>query len=208
MLVLTWFWQLVWRIILLLILWSLIELIRYGIFFIKNESIGQFIYLTAIHQEQLLWQGDTLVDDFFDQLFVVWCQLDTLGPQLSPATRQSCRDQTTALELRRTYDFLTLLRDEFESLRTQLLTCRPYVSLIDAFAEVRNEETRLCDVDLLQSSIVLVGRSSSAHPAAPVPLASPPVVSPAARGESVGLHYDHCGRDGHVDAFCYRKKKT
>jgi hypothetical protein len=54
----------------------------------------------------------------------------------------------------------------------------------------------------------LAARSSSTHPAAPVPPASPPVVPPAARGESGGLHCDRCGRDGHVEAFCYRKKKA
>jgi hypothetical protein len=31
---------------------------------------------------------------------------------------------------------------------------------------------------------------------------------PRAGGESGGLHCDHCGRDGHVEAFCYRKKKA
>jgi hypothetical protein len=65
----------------------------------------------------------------------------------------------------------------------------------------------------LQSATVLAARSSasrssSAHPIASVPLASPPVVPPAARGESGGLHYAHCGCDGHVEAFCYRKKKA
>jgi hypothetical protein len=84
---------------------------------------------------------------------------------------------------------------------------------MDAITEVRNEEIYLCDAGLLRSGTVLVarssaGRSSSAHPAAPVPLASPPVVPPAARGESVGLHCDHCGCDGHVEAFCYRKKES
>jgi hypothetical protein len=84
---------------------------------------------------------------------------------------------------------------------------------MDALAEVRNEEIRLHDVDLLQSAIVLAARSSAGHslsarPTSPVPLASHPVVPPAARGESGGLHCDHCGCDGHVDAFCYRKKKA
>jgi hypothetical protein len=41
-----------------------------------------------------------------------------------------------------------------------------------------------------------------------VPLASPPVVPPAGHGESGCLHCDHCDRDGHVEAFCYRKKKA
>jgi hypothetical protein len=118
-----------------------------------------------------------------------------------------------ALELRRSYEFLTRLHDEFEPLRTQLLARRPDVSFMDAIAEIHNEETRLCDAGLLQSATVLTacssaGRSLSARPAAPVPLASPPVVPPTARDESVGLHCDHCGRDGHVEAFCYKKKKA
>jgi hypothetical protein len=179
----------------------------------KYESTGQSTYLTTICQEQLLRQGDTIVEDFFDQLFVVWRQLDTLGPQLSPATCQSCRYQTAALELRRTNDFLTRLRDEFEPLRAQLLARRSYVSLMDALAEVRNEEVCLRDDGLLQSATVLdtrssASRSSSARPTASVPLASPPVVPPAARGESGGLHCDHCGHDGHVEAFCYRNQKA
>jgi hypothetical protein len=60
---------------------------------------------------------------------------------------------------------------------------------------------------------VLVARSSTSHssfarPTASVPLASHPVVPPAAPGESGGLHCAHCGRDRHVEAFCYRKKKS
>jgi hypothetical protein len=173
----------------------------------KYESTGQSTYLAVICQEQLLRQGDTTVEDFFNQLSVVWRQFDTLGPQLSPATCQSCRDQTAALELCRTYDFLNRLHDEFEPLRAQLLARRPYVSLMDALAEVRNEQVRLRDAGLLQSAIVLAARSSasrssSARPTASVPLASPPVVPLAARGESGGLHCDHCGRDGHVETFC------
>jgi hypothetical protein len=138
----------------------------------KYESTGQSTYLAAIHQEQLLHQGDTTVEDFFDQFSVVWHQLDTLGPQLPPATCQSCRDQTTALELRRTYDFLTRLRDEFEPLRAQLLARRPYVSLMDVLAVVRNEEVRLRDASLLQSATVLAARSSASRSSSARPTAS------------------------------------
>jgi hypothetical protein len=100
----------------------------------------------------------TTVEDFFDQLSIVWCQLDTLGHQLSPATCQSCRDQKAALELHRTYDFLTRLRDEFEPLRAQLLARHPYVSLLNALVEVR-----LRDAGLLQSATVLAARSSASR---------------------------------------------
>jgi hypothetical protein len=103
---------------------------------------------------------------------------------------------------------LTRLRDEFEPLHAQLLARHPCVSLMDALAEVRNKETRLQDVSLLLISSVLAARSLVAHPAAPVPQASPPIAPSIARGASTNLHCDHCDRDGYVDAFCYRKKKA
>jgi hypothetical protein len=84
---------------------------------------------------------------------------------------------------------------------------------MDALVEVCNEEVHLCDAGLLQFVTVLAARfsasrSSSARPTASVPLASPSVVPPAARDESGGLHCAHCGHDGHVEEFCYRKKKA
>jgi hypothetical protein len=82
---------------------------------------------------------------------------------------------------------------------------------MDALAEVRNKEVRLHDAGLLLSATVLAAHSSascslSARPTASMPLVSPSVVPPAARGESDGLHCAHCGRDGHVETFFYRKK--
>ena len=83
----------------------------------RYEPSGQSTYLAAIRQEQLVRQGDVSVDDFYDQISAIWRQLDTLGPQLSPSTCQSCQSQQKALELRRVYDFLTRLRAEFEPIR-------------------------------------------------------------------------------------------
>jgi hypothetical protein len=84
---------------------------------------------------------------------------------------------------------------------------------MDALAEVHNEEVHLRDVGLLQYATVLAAhsstsRSSYARPTALVPLALPPVVPPTARGESGGLYCAQCDRDGHVEVFCYRKKKA
>jgi hypothetical protein len=94
-----------------------------------------------------------------------------------------------------------------------LLVTQLLARLRDVLAEVHNEEIHLRDANLLRSATVLAarsstGHSSSAHPATPIPLASPPVVHPTACGDSVGLHCDHCGCDGHVEAFYYRKKKA
>jgi hypothetical protein len=52
------------------------------------------------------------------------------------------------------------------------------------------------------------GHSLSARLVAPVPLASHLVIPSITRGESVGIHCDHCGHDGHVEAFYYMKKEA
>ena len=131
----------------------------------------------------------------------------TLSPQLSPDTCDSCRKQQSHLELRRTYNFLTHLRAEFEPLRAQLLAREPCVSLMEALAAVCNEETHLCSVGLLQStsSSVLAARSRILG-------SSPKVPTSVAFGgsgtrSSGSLHCNHCDRDGHDEDHCYKKKR-
>ena len=180
----------------------------------RYEPSGQSTFLAAIREEQLVRQGDRTVDDFYGQISAIWRQIDTLGPQLSPSTCQSCQSQKTFLELRRTYDFLTRLRDEFEPRRAQLLARHPCVSLMEALAEVRSEETRLHAAGLLQYSSVLAARSSPSAPrSSSSSAATPPVVpssvaplSGSRTGGSV-LECSHCGKEGHVEAYCYRKRK-
>ncbi|WVZ93213.1 hypothetical protein U9M48_039211 [Paspalum notatum var. saurae] len=101
--------------------------------------------------------------------------------------------------------------DEYEPLRARLLARHPFVSLIDALTDVRNEETRLRFAGLLPSASALAARSSSSRPAVAPPSlpSSATTPSPSARGGGGGgLHCDYCGKDGHVEAFCYRKKKA
>ncbi|WVZ84521.1 hypothetical protein U9M48_031548 [Paspalum notatum var. saurae] len=82
---------------------------------------------------------------------------------------------------------------------------------MDALADVRNEETQLRTAGLLPSASALATRSAPSRPAVP-PLSSAssaPMPSPSARGEGGGgLRCNYCGKDDHVEAFCYRKKKA
>ena len=82
----------------------------------RYEPTGQSTYIATLRQEQLLRQGDSTVDDLYAQISAVWCQLDSIGPPLSPSTCDSCKAQKVTLETRHTYDFLSRLRDEFEQL--------------------------------------------------------------------------------------------
>ncbi|XP_022683811.1 uncharacterized protein LOC101777761 [Setaria italica] len=59
-------------------------------FHTRYEPTGQSTFLAAIRQEQLVRQGDGTVDDFYGQKSAIRRQVDTLGPQLSPSTCQSC----------------------------------------------------------------------------------------------------------------------
>ncbi|KAJ1262704.1 hypothetical protein BS78_09G130300 [Paspalum vaginatum] len=177
----------------------------------RHEPIGHFTYFAAIRQEQLIRHGDLTVDELYTQLSATWRQIDSLRHPLSPSTCEFCQGHQSDIELQRTYAFLTRLRDEYEPLRAQLLARHPFVSLMDALMDVRNEETRLRTAGLLPSATALAARSSSSRLAVPPPSlpSSAPVSSPPARGwGGGGLHCDYCGKDGHVKAFCYRKKKT
>ena len=73
----------------------------------------------------------------------------SIGPPLSPGTRDSCKVQKVALEAKCIYDFLSRLRDEFEQLRAQLVSRVPCFSLMEALTAVRNEELRLRSAGLL-----------------------------------------------------------
>ncbi|WVZ93221.1 hypothetical protein U9M48_039219 [Paspalum notatum var. saurae] len=182
-------------------------------FFLRNryEPTSQSTYFAAIRREQLICHGDLTVDELYTQLSAVWRQIDSLGHPLSPSTCEFCQGQQSDIELQRTYAFLTHLRDEYEPLCAQLLARHPFVSLIDALTDVRNEETRLRSAGLLPPTSALATRSSPSRPAVAPPSlpSSATAPSPSARGGGGGgLHCDYCGKDGHVEAFCYRKKKA
>lgn len=86
------------------------------------------------------------------------------------------------------------------------------VSLVYALADVRNE-TRFRTTGLLFSSVSVLAARSSFLPSQPVaPARSFPssAHSPSADGKGSGLHCHHCGggQDGHVESFCYKKKKN
>ncbi|WVZ61780.1 hypothetical protein U9M48_011597 [Paspalum notatum var. saurae] len=175
----------------------------------RYEPSGHSAYFAAIRQEQLLSHGDLSVDELYTQLSAIWRQIDSLRHPLSPSTCEFCQGQQSDIELQRTYVLLTRLRDEYEPLRAQLLARHPFVSLIDALAAVRNEEIRLRSAGLLPSVSALAARSAPSRPAVPSLPSSPvPVPSSSARGGGGRLHCDYCGKDGHVEAFCYRKKKA
>jgi hypothetical protein len=153
---------------LLLILWILSRLIRCVLFFIRSMSLLNNLPILLLFVSSSFFARVTvqLRTSLINILLFGICF--TLDPQLPPTTCQSCRHQTATLELHRTYNFLTRLHDEFEPLRAQLLAHRPYVSLMDALIDIRNEEIHLCDAGLLQSTTILVarslvGHSSSAH---------------------------------------------
>lgn len=81
------------------------------------------------------------------------------------------------------------------------------MSLMKALAFVCNLETRLCFAGLLQptSSSVLFPRSTSSGVPASCPKVPSSVASGSRTSSSGGLHCGHCDRDGHVEAYNYRK---
>ncbi|CAD6254129.1 unnamed protein product [Miscanthus lutarioriparius] len=145
----------------------------------------------------------------FDHAFSNPCFLSAMSPMLSLTTCDSYRKQQSHLELQSHLWLLTRLRAEFEPLRAQLLAREPCVSLMEALATVHNEETSLRFAGLLQStsSSVLAARFACPGVLGSAPKGSSSVVSSSGTRSSGGLHCDHCDRDGHVEAHCYKKKR-
>jgi hypothetical protein len=79
---------------------------------------------------------------------------------------------------------------------------------MEALAAVRNEEIRLRDAGLLQSSSSSVLAARSSFKVSPPSGAPSSVVPSSVSGGGGGLKCDWCGRDNHVEAYCYRKKKA
>jgi hypothetical protein len=167
--------------------------------------------ILPLYVRKLLRQGDSTVEDFYAEISAVWCQIDSIGPPLSPSTCDSCKAHKVALETRRTHDLLTHFHDEFEQLRAQLVSCEPCVSLMKALATVRNKELCLYNAGLLQSassSSILAAHSSSFAALTP-PHVAPLSAAPSSEGGGGGhLHCDYCGKKTHVEAYCYKKKKA
>jgi hypothetical protein len=128
---------------LLLILWSLSGLIRCDLFFVRNMSLLDNLPILLLFVRS----------SFFDRvtLSLVTSLLSFLlfGVSLTLLTLNCLLPLASSAEIRRLHlsfirlNILTRLRYEFEPLRAQLLARRIYVSLMDALAEVCNEETSL-----------------------------------------------------------------
>ena len=165
----------------------------------RYEPTGDAIYLSVIRQEQQLKQGDATVDEFYKELSAVWRQLDSLGADVC-RTCQCCVRQQAKLEVRRLYDFLTRLRDEFEQSRAQLLARHPRPSTLEALAEVRSEELRLRSTGMLpSSSAVLAAHISQPQQVVPSP-------TPVA-GISTRAFCTYCKQDSHMIMECIKRKK-
>jgi hypothetical protein len=97
------FLLLLWRSSFLQILWSLSGLIRCGLFFAVAMSPLDSLFFLLLFIRSRFFARMMLPLMLSSISSVVWRQIDTLGPRLSPTTYQSYKDHKAALELRHTY---------------------------------------------------------------------------------------------------------
>ncbi|KAL9664356.1 hypothetical protein QQ045_019756 [Rhodiola kirilowii] len=90
----------------------------------RYAPIGDSLFLSVVHREHSLQQGDATIDEFYDQMSAIWHQLNSLEPALCP-TCVICQNIKSHHQFHRIYDFLTRLRVEFEKIRAQLLAHHP-----------------------------------------------------------------------------------
>lgn len=87
----------------------------------------------------------------------------------------------------------------------------PRVTLMEALKEICSEEIHLREAGILaHPSSVLAFRTTTSVSLSPIatPFTSPAhTSSPVVASTSSHLHCTYCNEDGHVESFCFRKKK-
>ena len=145
-------------------------------------------YLSVVHQEHALHQGDPSVDEFYSQSSAIWRQIDSLRIVVCGSCR-CCQTVRSDLEFHRLHEFLSHLHPEFEPRRAHLLA-RGRVPILEVLVELPAEETRLRSAGLLVVPTVLAARApvSSARLTTRPLLPTPPGGgSPSFRRGSVAL---------------------
>jgi hypothetical protein len=70
------------------------------------QPSGDALYLSVVHQEHALEQGDSIIDEFYTQSAAIWRQLESLRTAVY-GTCQCCRMVRSDLEFQRVYEFLS-----------------------------------------------------------------------------------------------------
>jgi hypothetical protein len=120
----------------------------------RYQPSGDALYLSVVHQEHALQQGESTIDEFYTQSAAIWRQLDSLCTAVC-GTCPCCRTVRPDLEFQRVYEFLSRLRKEFEPRRAQLLA-RGRVPISEVLSELWAEETRLMVLVFLRFLLCLL----------------------------------------------------
>lgn len=149
-------------------------------------------------QMSKLEQGDQLVSTYYSQLTRLWQQIDTYETHnwSSPTDDLAFKK---FIEKKRVFRFLQGLHKEFDSVRSRLLSMKPFPTLNIAFSEVRMEESRIK---------VMMGTSSLSDGSALATTVKNDSTAAfaASRGRSYNKPYcKHCKRTGHSYDNCYSR---
>lgn len=84
--------------------------------------------------------------------------------------------------------------------------------MVEALTDIRSEEIHLREAGILPppSSVLAVrpeASSVSSKSSTTPSFTSPARTSPVVSSTSSHLHFTYCDKDGHVESFCFRKKK-
>lgn len=93
-----------------------------------------------------------------------------------------------------------------------MLARHPRVTMVEALTDIRSEEIHLREAGILPppSSVLAVrpeASSVSSKSSTTPSFTSPARTSPVVSSTSSHLHFTYCDKDGHVESFCFRKKK-
>lgn len=106
----------------------------------QTDNVAEIYELET--QVSEIKQGDQSVSAYYSQLTLIWQQIDTYETHNwgLPADALAFKK---FIETKRVFRFLQGLHKDFDSVRSRVLSTKPFPSLNSAFSEVRLEESRI-----------------------------------------------------------------
>ena len=149
-----------------------------------------------------LQQGDMDVTEYYNTLGHHWLHLDTYDAQEWDTPEDQLRFRMY-IEKKRTLSFLLGLNQDLDSIKSQIMSTKPFPSLTEAFAAIFGEEHRR-DLMVGPAKTPPTPQVESSALAVRNQYRNNKQVQNSTKGEEEEDNYcDHCRRHGHTRSECY-----
>jgi len=148
---------------------------------------GNLIRVSDLQMEAFsIKQGDLTVTDYFTKLRVIWDEIENFRPDPGCSCKAECPCEAISVILQRKVEdlvmqFLRGLNKQYNNVKSHVLYMDPMPSINKVFSYVAQQERQIMGSNMLNESEVKINTANNQ------------------------LSCTFCGKNGHLEANCYRK---